>query len=203
MRLPHSLKSAHWVMWSSPVLLLVLVFTLTASSSSTPPRHLASHLATRASTPPTTSSTSTTLVPAATTTTVPTTKRVVIPARSILNVTNITTTPLATNVKPASTSSNATDSSAKSSANASAANASNDVVSGQLSPTLAVAVVPLQGPGTWQVATSAPVSVTLACAGTTITVATQFEIAAHTSCQVTIFAPSPTQNITWELVPSG
>src|ERR1700691_4481367 len=70
MRLPHSLKSTHWVMWSSPVLLLVLVFTLTASSSSTPPRHLDSLTVTSLHTAPraNTSSPPTTTVPATTTT---------------------------------------------------------------------------------------------------------------------------------------
>ncbi|HTT59398.1 MAG TPA: hypothetical protein VMF33_05070 [Acidimicrobiales bacterium] len=64
-----------------------------------------------------------------------------------------------------------------------------------------MADVPLRGPGTWEVATSAPVSATLTCAGSTITIETQFEIAAHTLCQVAISARS-TQNITWELVPT-
>ena len=118
-------------------------------------------------------------------------------------MTNLATIPPATNVGRASNSSSGTDSNVKSNANASAENASNDVVSGQLSPDLAVADVPLRGPGTWTVATSAPVSVTLTCAGTTITVQTQFEIAAHTSCQITITAPSSTQNVTWELVPNN
>jgi hypothetical protein len=86
---------------------------------------------------------------------------------------------------------------------ASAVNASSDVVSGQLGPALSQADVPLQGPGTWEVATSAPVSVTLTCAGTTITVETQFEIAARTLCQVAITDPTPAQKITWELVPSN
>jgi hypothetical protein len=66
-----------------------------------------------------------------------------------------------------------------------------------------VADVPLRGQGTWTVASSAPVSVTLTCAGTTITVQTQFEIAAHTSCQVAITAVTPAQSLTWELVPSN
>ncbi len=120
-----------------------------------------------------------------TTTTVPTT-RVTTPRGRSATVTTITTAPPTTNAGRASNSSSGTDSSVKSNANGSAENASNDVVSGQLSPDLAVADVPLRGPGTWTVASSAPISVTLTCAGTTITVQTQFEIAAHTSCQITI-----------------
>jgi hypothetical protein len=64
-----------------------------------------------------------------------------------------------------------------------------------------VADVPLQGPGNWTVASSAPVSVTLNCAGSTIAVNGQFVIAAHTSCQVTITAETPSQVVTWELTP--
>jgi hypothetical protein len=85
--------------------------------------------------------------------------------------------------------------------NESAANASSGVVSGQLGPSLSVADVPLQGPGTWEVAASAPATVTLICAGTPIPVDQQFVIAAHTTCQVTITAEAPNQFVTWELTP--
>jgi hypothetical protein len=85
----------------------------------------------------------------------------------------------------------------------SAASASSGVVSGQLSTTFAVADVPLQGPGTWEIATSAPASVTLTCAGTTITVNGQFVIGAHTTCQVTITAEAPNHFVTWELTPTN
>jgi len=85
----------------------------------------------------------------------------------------------------------------------SAANASSGVVSGQLGPTFSVADVPLQGPGTWDLATSAPASVTLTCAGTAITVNEEFVIAAHTTCQVTITAEAPNHLVTWELTPTN
>ena len=62
MRRLHALKSTHWVMWSSPVLLLVLVFTLTASSGSTPPRHSAPPQRSRANATTTSTSSSTTHV---------------------------------------------------------------------------------------------------------------------------------------------
>jgi hypothetical protein len=100
-------------------------------------------------------------------------------------------------------SSGATDSNVKSNVNASAANASSGAVSGRLSPTFNVADVPLQGPGNWAVASSAPVLVTLTCAGTTITVNGQFVIAAHTTCQITITAETPSQFVTWELTPAN
>jgi isoaspartyl peptidase/L-asparaginase-like protein (Ntn-hydrolase superfamily) len=66
-----------------------------------------------------------------------------------------------------------------------------------------VADVPLQGPGTWIVATNAAASVTLTCAGTTIAVNQQFVIAAHTACQVTIMAQAPNHLVTWELTPAN
>jgi hypothetical protein len=102
---------------------------------------------------------------------------------------------------PDKNSSGVTVSNVKSSENASVASASSGVVSGQLSPTFAVADVPLRGPGTWGVATSAPATVKLTCAGATITVNGQFEIAAHTTCQVTIATMGPNRSVTWELTP--
>jgi hypothetical protein len=45
--------------------------------------------------------------------------------------------------------------------------------------------------------------VTLTCAGTTITVNGQFVVAAHTTCQVTITAETPSQFVTWELTPTN
>jgi hypothetical protein len=103
---------------------------------------------------------------------------------------------------PDTNSSSVTVSNAKSSVNASVESASSGAVSGQLSPTFAVADVPLRGPGTWNVATSAPVSVSLACAGAPITVNVQFEIAAGTTCQVTITPMGSHRSVTWDLTPT-
>jgi hypothetical protein len=86
--------------------------------------------------------------------------------------------------------------------NASVASASSGDVSGQLSPAFDVADVPLRGPGTWNVATSAPAAVNLACPGASITVNGQFEIAARTTCQVTIAPMGPDRSVTWELTPT-
>jgi hypothetical protein len=207
MRLPHSLKSTHWVMWSSPVLLLVLVFTLTASSSSTPPRHLDSltvppesaPLHTRTPSPPTTTA------PVTTTTSPISHRKRATTTRHVADTTSPTyvSTPSAptTIAVPDKNSSGVTVSNVKSSVNASADSASSGVVSGQLNPTLDVADVPLRGPGTWNVATSAPVTVTLTCAGATIAVDGQFEIAPRTTCQVTIATMAPNRSVTWELTP--
>jgi hypothetical protein len=203
MRLPHALKSTHWVVWSSPVLLLVLVFTWTASSSSTPARHLDA----RSVTPPTTRSidasrTPPTTITVPTTTTPPTHAKVPATVHRTVPETAIVIVPTTSAVHVKS-SSGATDSNVKSNVNASAANASSGAVSGRLSPTFNVADVPLQGPGNWAVASSAPVLVTLTCAGTTITVNGQFVIAAHTTCQITITAETPSQFVTWELTPAN
>jgi hypothetical protein len=86
-------------------------------------------------------------------------------------------------------------------ASASAENASNGVLSGQLSPDFRVADLPLAGPGTWDVASSAPVSVTLACSGTSIPVTSQFVIGAKEQCQVSITASTPGSSLTWQLTP--
>jgi glutamate dehydrogenase/leucine dehydrogenase len=104
---------------------------------------------------------------------------------------------------PDKNSSGVTVSNVKSSASASVANASSGVVTGQLSPTFAVADVPLRGPGTWTVATSAPAKVNLSCAGATIKVEGQLEIAANTTCQVTITPMGLNHSLTWELTPSA
>jgi hypothetical protein len=76
------------------------------------------------------------------------------------------------------------------------------VLSGHLSALHDVAVVPLEGPGAWLVTASAPTSITLECQGSSITVGTQFEIAAHQQCQVTISPGSATTSLTWQFLPS-
>ena len=199
MRRPHSLKSAHWVMWSSPILLLVLVFTLTASSSSTPLRH---------------SSASSTIherehaddeyrrrddhldePPRRSRTVKASSVKIVSPAMT-------EPPPAAASVSKSASSSSATASNVEPVANAPDVSASNGVLSGQLSPSFAVADLPLAGPGTWDVASSAPVTVTLTCSGATIPVESQFEIAANEQCQVSITSTTPKTSLTWQLTPA-
>jgi hypothetical protein len=205
MRLPHTLKSTHWVMWSSPVLLLVLVFTWTASSSSTPAHHLEAQslIPTHSTETPRTPSTTI----AVTTTTSPD-RRAKVRVHATASLPTISVKATIATIPPTSaervkSSSGATDSNVRSNVNASVASASSGVVSGQLSPALRVADVPLRGPGTWMVAMSAPASVTLTCEGTAITVNGQFVIAAHTTCQVTITAAASNHFVTWELTPTN
>jgi hypothetical protein len=109
--------------------------------------------------------------------------------------------PSPTNVSRSASSSSATASNVGSVASASAENASSGVLSGQLRPAFNVADLPLVGPGTWDVASSAPISVTLACSGTTIPVASQFVIGAKEQCQVSITATTPGSSLTWQLTP--
>ncbi|MHB8380527.1 MAG: hypothetical protein ACYDB2_11580 [Acidimicrobiales bacterium] len=191
-------KSTHWVIWSSPLLLLVMVFTLTTSSSSTPRRRaaLTPTTTTRAVTDPVTvtqvTSTPTTSTTAATTTTTsPVSRSVVDPlARQV-----------ATNALHETGSSLGTASSAKPVANAPAENASSGVVTGQLSPSFAVADVPLDGPGTWVVATSASSHLTLRCANQTVSVQGQFVIGPREHCQLIITPAMTSASLTWQLTP--
>jgi hypothetical protein len=109
--------------------------------------------------------------------------------------------PSSTSVSRNASSSSGTASNVGSVASASAENASNGALSGQLSLAFNVANLPLAGPGTWDVASSAPVSVTLACSGTTIPVTSQFVIGAKEQCQVSITATTPESSLTWQLTP--
>ena len=99
-------------------------------------------------------------------------------------------------------SSSVTGSSVTSIVNAPAENSASGALSGQLTARFDVAVVPLEGPGTWTVSDSAPTNVSLSCQGSSIDVLTQFEIGAHEECQVTITPGSATTSLTWQLTPS-
>ncbi len=89
----------------------------------------------------------------------------------------------------------------KSIATASAESVSSGALSGRLDPALGVAVVPLVGPGTWDVATSVPATVTLDCGGSTVAVTSQFVLGATAHCDVTIAPATSTTTLTWQLTP--
>ncbi len=197
MRLFRSLKSTHWVIWSSPLLLLVLVFTLTTSSSSTPRRHETSLDST--TTGPTTSTT--TPVKVTSTTSPPTTTTTTTSLPPVSHVVYARTVPSATNVRHERSSSSGTASNVKSVANAPAESASSGVLTGQLTPSFAVADVPLVGPGTWNVATSAPTTLTLRCENQSVSVSTQLVIGAHEHCQLIITPVTRGSSLTWQLTP--
>ena len=153
-----TLRSSHLLMWSSPLLLLVLVFTI----SSRPLR------------PVTTSTT----LPTATTTTRPTASTTTTdPATTTTGADrSATTSTLATTTTHASSGDSTTTSVV----------ASERVDGGELSLSQPNAVVPLRGPGEWTLASSQAVASTLICAGRVHGVAATFRLAVGQSCQLNI-----------------
>src|SRR5674476_503294 len=135
-----SLRSAHLVMWSSPLLLLVLLFTLTATSKPSTRLVIVHEPSTVSSTSPTT--TQPEVVNSTTTSTAPTT------TTSMTNETHFAV---------------ATGSIVRSPARAPSVSVSSGVVTGALSRAFAVAVVPLRGPGMWTLTSSAPITAQLLC----------------------------------------
>src|SRR5580698_2502979 len=166
---PFSLKSAHLLMWSSPLLLLVLVFTLTAST----PRGPAA-----SSRPPSSTSPVTTPVSATTTTTPETTT-----SSSPVIVTAKTTR---TTSSVANNSSSVTTSSVRPIAPIGNANAMSGALSGTLGPGFESVDVPLQGPGEWTLSANAPTAQTLDCGADTSSVAAQVVVGADQNCQLAI-----------------
>src|ERR1700686_759711 len=135
-RSPFSLKSAHLLMWSSPLLLLVLVFTLTATS--TPRAHVAS------SPPPSSTSPVTTLLPT----------KVPVTTTSIATTTRPTPVIVTANTPPTTWSvaksySGVTTTTVKPVAPISNASAMSGELSGTLGPGFETVDLPLQGPGDW------------------------------------------------------
>jgi hypothetical protein len=77
------------------------------------------------------------------------------------------------------------------------------VLTGQLSASFPVADVPLDGPGTWSVATSAAATLTLRCANQSIRLQTQFVIGAREQCQLIITTATTSTSLTWQLTPNN
>ncbi len=181
-RRPLPPRGTQLVMWSSPILLLVLVFTLTAHPTSASRRVArtptqAHHRATTLAGTPTTASTTT--VVTTTSTTVP-------PPRLSSGATSG-----ATYAAPIATT-------AKSFAPDASANASSGVIAGHLTITDNVAVVPLDGPGTWTLAASHPLVAQLQCPSASTPVNQQITIDAPLSCQLELIATTATA---WTLAP--
>jgi hypothetical protein len=182
-------------MWSSPLLLLVLVFTLNSR-----PLHPATAAPTTSTTAtPTTSTTSgpgpTTTSPATTTSTTTTE-----PATESTTSTTPATTPATTTLNPPSgiTTTTIGDRGATSSGSIEANGASSVVDSGHLSLSAPAALVPLSGPGRWSVAASHPVTLTVLCGSRSGTVNGSWQLAADQKCQldITIATGAPTS---WSL----
>jgi hypothetical protein len=176
-----SLQSAHLVMWSSPLLLVVLVFTLTTTPSpSTRPS-----LSLRPST--TTSSTTTLATPTTTTTTAPVTahhsKVKPAPSASRTKYADVTAPNVSHAAAPPSES------------------ASSGVLSGSLSPGFQVADVPVQGPGLWTLSTSTPIDARLLCTSRTVLVHRRLVIMTGQQCQLQLTSTNPEVSPTWQLTP--
>jgi hypothetical protein len=66
---------------------------------------------------------------------------------------------------------------------------------------LSSVVVPLAGPRTWTLASSAPLSATLSCGTQATAVAASFAVGS-TPCQLALADPTG-QAVTWQLTPDG
>jgi len=108
---------------------------------------------------------------------------------------------LSTTLPHARGSSIATGSNVKAVANAPAETVASGALSGQLSPSFNVADVPLEGPGTWSLATSSMSNTTLQCSNRTVVVQSSIVVGAKQQCQLIITAANPATNLTWQLTP--
>ncbi|MBW4077559.1 MAG: hypothetical protein HIU84_03410 [Acidobacteria bacterium] len=180
-------RAAHLVMWSSPLLLLILVFTLTNASNT-----------------PTTSSTqissTTTFVATHNATSSTTTTERATTHQTAPIVVSTTSVPFA--AAPSETYVTPTSSIAKSIALAPNKNVSSGALAGTLSVAQPVVDIPLEGPGSWSIATSAPALEVLACGGSTQSVAVQFTITLHQSCQLVITSTNHEVRPSWRLIPT-
>ncbi len=184
-RRPLAPRGTQLVMWSSPILLLVLVFTLTAH-----PTH-PSRRAPRAATGTTVATgTTRTRRPNASTSgapaTTPTTSTTIPSPRPPRAPTSGAryTAPIATI--------------ARSFAPSASANASNDAIAGHLTTTDNVAVVPLDGPGAWSLDANHPLVAQLQCPSTSTPVNQQVTIDGPHTCQLELVATTTTA---WTLAP--
>lgn len=203
MRLLQSLKSTQWVMWSSPLLLLVLVFTLSASTN--PPHSRV--------TQPLAVTTSTMALTVAPTTTTSTTAPRRAPPATTTTITTITTLPASSTKSAATTtrtgglsganSSNVTASNVGFVASAPAVSASSGALRGSITPALGVAVVPLAGPATWLLSAGADLDATLQCGGATVAVESPFVVGAGENCQLTLAPIDSSLTVTWLLTPTN
>ena len=161
-------------MWSSPLLLLVLLFTVTAGSA------------------PTTTSTAAT--PSTTTITT-------VPATSTSTTTRATTT-TTTRSPSARPSSRVTAPNAPTSGPAPDVSVASGVLTGQLSPGFAVAVVPLRGPGTWTVSGDATVRAVVHCPSVSGPVVGSVTLASGQRCELEITSTNIEALPTWQLTPA-
>lgn len=191
---PRRLPAAStWVLWSSPLLLIVLVLTLGSTS--------------RAGTPSAPSLARAPAVTTSTSVTSPSSPRRVARRRVTPRPTSTTTSttptapPAPTGPHPVSSTAASSSSTAASATASAGASATSGPVGGQLGGGLSSVVVPLAGPRTWTLTSSAPLGATLACGAQTATVAATF-VVGSTPCQLALVDPTG-QTVTWQLTPEG
>jgi hypothetical protein len=181
-------NSSRWgsqlVMWSSPVLLLVMLFSMTSSARTQRSTHapFAPRQVTTSVAPatPTTSTSSTTTSAS----TVPTSTTATAPARPTTRAANSFT---------------ATASSASSNGSGAAANVSNGAVTGVLAGGQVVDL-PLNGPGSWGLTASAPVLTRLVCPRANTSFSNLIVIDSAQTCQLMITS-STSSATSWRLAP--
>jgi hypothetical protein len=107
-----------------------------------------------------------------------------------------------TNEANAAPYSRVTSSTVRSVALAPSANVSSGALEGSLDHALSTADVPLQGPGSWTLTTSAKVRSLLECNTLSGTVVTRVIIKNNQSCQLEITSIGPEVSQTWQLTPT-
>ncbi len=187
-----SLRAAHLVLWSSPILLLVLVFTV-----SSPPKVVArdARIAPRVAAriirlKPTTASSQ------LTTPSVPVPSAALAPTTTILSPSTATAT-----VRLDSPSAPTTVAIAPSPASSLIGAAASGALVGDLPSAGATDEVPMQGPGTWLVQSSAPMLEQLNCSGSTTVVGGSISIDTLMTCRLLLTSQS-TSPVHWQVVPT-
>ncbi len=184
-RLP---RGAHLLMYSSPILLLVMVITLPSATTTRvaqPPENVA-HVVTTTTAGPTTT---TVQVHSATTNQPTTTSNPTAPVHAVAPA-------------PKRSSAITTDLTAKTNDETSSVGVANSDVEGLVSPASPVAVIPLQGPGLWTMTTSSPSLDELICARTTRRVGDFLSLLTDQACQLQITSVSTGASLTWLLTPA-
>ena len=183
-RLP---RGAHLLMYSSPLLLIVMIITLPSATKT----HVALRPANVAHVVTTTTleNTTTTYAPAHSKATNPTT-----PTTSVA--------PRAATPVPKRLSAITTNLTVSASASAPDDNVASSEVEGLVSPLSPVAVIPLQGPGIWTITTSSPSVNEMVCASTTRRVESFVALLSAQSCQLQVTSVTSGASLSWLLTPA-
>lgn len=177
-------------MYSSPLLLLVMVITL--------PSHPSTHVAQRSAND----------ARVVTTTTLESTTTTITQARSTVTPTlkpRFPTEPVArdaTTSVPKRLSAVTTNLTVSPSDSGPSANVASGEVEGLVSPASPVAVIPLVGPGVWTITTSSPSVNLLVCATTSRPVDGFVALLTEQNCQLQVTSATSGASLTWLLTPA-